>query len=173
MTPASLDGGRAPLELAPVFLTDALKYVAKHHRHCIPPVSGLFAVAVRRDGEIAGVAIAGRPTGRGLQDGYTVEITRNTTDGAPNACSMLLGACRRAAVALGYRRVYTYTLQSEPGSSVRAAGFVLDCALPARETWDTPSRRRVQTDLFGQERRPSEAKTRWVWPASAVQGAAQ
>lgn len=74
---------------------------------------------------------------------------------------MLYGASARAAKALGYRRAYTYTLAEESGASLRAAGWELDAELPARPTWDTPSRHRVQTDLFGQERRPAGAKRRW------------
>jgi hypothetical protein len=40
-----------------------------------------------------------------------------------NACSRLYGACRRAAAALGWRRLITYTLVSEDGASLRATGW--------------------------------------------------
>jgi len=120
-------------------------------------------VGVEND-HVCGVAIVGRPVARMLQDGFTAEIVRVATDGTYNACSKLYAACRNAAKALGYRRVFTYTLASESGASLRAAGFVVDEVLPPRETWSTPSRPRHQTDLFGNERRPPEAKVRWVWP---------
>jgi hypothetical protein len=87
------------------------------------PQGALFALGVEKGGELVGVAIVGRPVGRGLQDGRTVEITRVATDGTRNACSFLYGRCRRAAAALGYRRVITYTRQDESGASPRAAGF--------------------------------------------------
>lgn len=51
-------------------------------------------------------------------------ITRVATDGARNACSMLYGAMCRAGKALGYREAWTYTLPEEPGTSLRAAGFI-------------------------------------------------
>ncbi|MBS1885651.1 MAG: hypothetical protein JSU06_00515 [Actinobacteria bacterium] len=43
--------------------------------------------------------------------------------------------------ALGFRRVITYTLATEPGSSVRAAGFEAIGRVP-RKSWDVPSRPR-------------------------------
>jgi hypothetical protein len=159
------------MKLRPISIKEAKPLVARWHRHNIAPQSGMFAVAVERDGVICGVGIAGRPVARMLQDGYTAEIIRIATDGADNACSMLYGALRRAAKALGYRRLYTYTLESEPGSSLRASGFVVDMVLPPRSTWDTPSRARVQEDMFGNQRRPAESKIRWVWPANCRDGA--
>src|ERR1035441_8056475 len=75
--------------------------------------------------KLVGVAIVGRPVARRLDDGETLEVTRLCTDGTPNACSFLYGACRRAAFALGYGRIGTYTLQDEGGASLRAAGWTL------------------------------------------------
>ena len=127
-------------ELVPVTITEAKDFVAKHHRHNRPPVSALFAVGVEAAGELCGVAIVGRPVARGLQDGFTCEVLRVATDGTYNACSQLYSACRRAAKALGYRRVYTYTLASAPATALRASGFARDADLPTRPTWSTPSR---------------------------------
>ena len=91
------------------------------------PPGGLFAVACRRQGEeeINSVVIAGRPVARMLDDGETVEVTRLCTDGTRNACSLLYRAAWRAARALGYRRLVTYTLPEEGGASLRGAGFRL------------------------------------------------
>lgn len=153
------------IETVPILLGEAKRFVGEHHRHNRPPVSGLFAVGLQVDGSLSAVAIAGRPVARGLQDGRTVEITRLcVTEAEPpkNGCSMLYGACCRAAAAMGYRRAFTYTLASESAASVRAAGFQLDAELKSRPTWNCKARKRVQTDLFGQETRPSEAKRRWV-----------
>lgn len=83
-----------------------------------------FCVALADDsGETHGVAIVGRPVARGLDDGWTLEVTRTCTDGTKNANSMLYGAAWRAARALGYRRLVTYTLVEESGTSLRAAGW--------------------------------------------------
>jgi hypothetical protein len=154
------------LELRPLSMEEAKQVVGRWHRHNRPPLGGLFAVGVASGGELCGVAVVGRPVARMLQDGRTCEITRLATDGTYNACSKLYAACRDAAKALGYRRVYTYTLQSESGASLRAAGFAVDEELEARASWDCAARNRVQTDLFGVAQRPPEAKIRWVWPAS-------
>ena len=111
------------LILTPSTIKAASAFVRAHHRHHIPPPGGLWAVAIEQAGAVVGVAIVGRPGSRHLQDGYTAEVTRVGTDGARNGCSMLYGACRRAAKALGYRRLITYTLIEEPGTSLRAAGW--------------------------------------------------
>lgn len=71
-----------------------------------------------------GVAITSDPKGRLLRDGYTLEVSRVCTAGARNACSKLYGACARAARSMGYRRLVTYTLESEDGASLRASGWV-------------------------------------------------
>lgn len=64
------------LTLVPCTLKDAEAFVEQHHRHHRPPRGGLFAVAVAAGAEVVGVAIIGRPVARGLQDGWTAEVTR-------------------------------------------------------------------------------------------------
>ena len=149
------------MNLAPCSIKDAQKFVGQHHRHNLPPRGGLFAAKVVEDDETIGVMIVGRPVARSLNDGYTAEVTRVCTTGAPNAPSMLYGAARRAAKALGYKRLFTYTLASETGASLKASGWVRDADLPERPSWDGGQRHRVQADLFGNDRRPAEAKVRW------------
>ena len=56
----------------------------------------------------------GRPVSRYLDDGLTLEVNRLCTTGAENACSMLYGAAARAARAMGYQKIITYTLDTEP-----------------------------------------------------------
>ena len=153
------------LSVAPCSIQSAKELVGKWHRHNRPPVSGLFAVAARDSGKIVAVAIVGRPVARRLDDGETCEIIRLASDGTRNACSILYGACRAAAKALGYRRLYTYTLAEESGASLRAVGFIRDAELEPRETWSVPSRPRVQSNLFGDQQRPQGAKVRWKWEA--------
>lgn len=153
------------LTLRPITLADARRYVAEHHRHNLPPQGWLFGVAVEDHERIRGVAVAGRPVARALDDGHTIEITRSCTDGASNANSMLYGALWRAARALGYRRAFTYTLASESGASLRASGWTRDAELAERGGWDN-GRHRVEVDLFGNERTPTGPKVRWVKAAA-------
>lgn len=142
------------LTIVPCSISDASAYVEQHHRHHRAPVGGLFAAAVAdHQGRICGVVIVGRPVARSLQDGFTAEVTRCATDGTPNSCSALYGAAWRAARALGYRRLVTYTLATEPGTSLRAAGFRVVGSLRGR-SWDCPSRPRV-------DKTPLQDKLRW------------
>lgn len=116
------------MHLCPITLPQANAFVSAHHRHH-PPLPGGFAwfcIGALVDGVPCGVAIAGRPTNRNNDDGLTVEILRVATDSTPHVASMLLGACARAAKACGARRCITYTLTTEPGTSLRAAGYVLE-----------------------------------------------
>lgn len=113
------------LKIMPCDLKTAIAFVGKYHRHNKPPFGHKFSIACYDGDRLCGVAMVGRPIARMLDDGMTVEITRNCTDGTYNACSMLYGACIRAARALGFQKVITYTLTSEPGTSLKASGFVV------------------------------------------------
>jgi hypothetical protein len=139
--------------IVPCTIGDATAFVRQHHRHRRRVTGALFAVAIAEGLEVRGVGIAGRPVARGLQDGWTVEIIRVCTDGARNACSMIYGALRRAAIALGYKRVITYTLATEPGASLKASGFRIVADVRGR-SWNCPTRPRV-------DREPHQAKLRW------------
>lgn len=147
--------------LIPISLAEARAFIAEHHSHNLPPQGWRFGVGAAVDGRLVGVATAGRPVARHLDDGVTVEVTRCCTDGTPMVASMLYGAVTRAAKALGYRRAITYTLAEEPASCVKAAGFVEVGTVAARPSWSTPSRPRHQTDLFDRPRRPAGPKVRW------------
>jgi hypothetical protein len=70
--------------------------------------------------------MVGRPVGRYLDDGLTLEVNRCCTDGTKNDCTILYGAATRAAKALGYKRIFTYTRQSEPGTSLKASNWLCD-----------------------------------------------
>ncbi len=130
------------LTLVPVRLRVAGDFVAAHHRHHQRPAGGLYAVGVATDEVLVGVAIVGRPVARMLDNGQTAEVTRCCTDGTPHACSMLYAAAWRAARALGYTRLITYTQAGEPGTSLRAAGWRVIAERPAHAGWDRPSRPR-------------------------------
>lgn len=131
------------LRIVPIDLAAAREFVAAHHRHHEPPIGHKFSVGVARDEVLVGVAIIGRPVSRVIQsEGATLEVIRSATDGTRNANSMLYGAARRAAFALGYDRLITYTQEGETGASLRAAGYRVVAQRPARPGWDTPSRPR-------------------------------
>lgn len=115
-------------------LAEANAFVAEHHRHHKPVVGHLFSLgASAKDGVIdgtqssviVGIAIVGRPVARMRDDGATAEVTRLCTDGTKDACSFLYGASARAAFALGFKRIGTYILATEPGTSLMAAGWRL------------------------------------------------
>ena len=129
------------LALCPVELATANAFVSEHHRHHPPVVGHKFSVGVMDEGRMCGVVIVGRPVSRRLDDGATLEVTRCCTDGTRNAASMLYGAAQRAAFALGYQRLVTYTLTTEPGTSLRAAGWKVIGQTPGR-SWSCPSRPR-------------------------------
>lgn len=112
------------LHIRPIHLKNANEYVKRFHRHNLPTVGGKFSVACYDNERMCGVAICGRPTARKLDDGQTLEIYRNCTDGTKNACSKLYGACVRIAKEMGYSKVITYILESENGASVKASNFV-------------------------------------------------
>lgn len=139
------------LRIVPVTFRDACGYVAMWHRHHAAPAGHKFSVGVATDQTddegadhvvLRGVAIIGRPVARHFDDGLTLEVTRLATDGTRNAPSALYGAAWRAAKALGYRRLITYTQQGESGGSLRGAGWRQVAHRPARRSWDTPSRPR-------------------------------
>lgn len=136
-------------------LKDANAFVGAYHRHHRPVIGHKFSLGAVMGGQVVGVAIIGRPVARGLQDGWTLEVTRLATDGKEyfvtdrrgrrhklGVCSFLYGAAARATFALGYRRLGTYIMASEPGTSLVAAGWRLVGEVRGR-SWTTPSRPRV------------------------------
>ncbi len=139
------------LHLQPITFDEAARFIRQHHRHHLPPVGWKFGVAVNDGERVVGVATIGRPVARMLDDGLTLELTRCCTDGTQHAASMLYGAAWRAARALGYRRLITYTLVEEPGTSLKAAGWK---ALYETKggSWSCESRPRVDKHPTGQKR---------------------
>ena len=137
------------LTVVPISLAEANAFVTTHHRHHKPVIGHKFSIAVAEGEKVRGVAIIGRPVARARDDGWTMEVTRLCTDGTPNACSALYAAAWRAARAMGYRRIGTYILKEEPGSSLKAAGWKAIHETPGR-SWDVPSRPRVDKHPLGQ-----------------------
>jgi hypothetical protein len=141
------------LVVVPMTLAEANAFIAAHHRHHKPAVGHLFSVGAAESEDVVGVAVVGRPVSRMLDDGWTAEVTRLATDGSRNACSFLYGACWRAAKAIGYKKIVTYTLPEEGGASIRAAGWT--CIGEAGGgSWSRKTRPRVDTH-------PTQVKIRW------------
>lgn len=131
------------LHLCPLTHKEAKRFIRAYHRHHMPPTGGLFAVgAMDDDGRLVAVAVVGRPVARLNDDGWTVEVTRLCTDGTRNAASFLYAACWRAARAMGWRRMITYILEEEPGTSLRAAGWARVGAAGGG-TWNRKGRPRI------------------------------
>jgi hypothetical protein len=148
------------LRLVPVTWADACGFIGMWHRHHRPARGHKFSLGVADELDILrGVATVGRPVPRAYQDGLTLEVNRTATDGYPNANSMLYGAAWRAAKALGYRRLITYTQAGESGTSLRAAGYRVVAERPAQPGWNRPSRPREQHGTEGIPRTLWEAGT--------------
>lgn len=147
------------LTIVPVSFETACEFVAMWHRHNQPPNGHRFSLGVANDDKLVGVCMVSHPVARHLMDGYTLEVIRTATDGTPNANSMLYGAAWRAAKALGYRRLITYTQAEEPGSSLRAAGFHIVAERPATKGWHRISRPRDDTNYL--------STTRTLWDVTA------
>ena len=145
--------------IIPLPLREANAFVKKHHRHHGIDRGAKFALGVANAETIVAVAIVGRPKARMLDDGFTAEVTRlcsidvSDTDHAAPSCSMLYAACWRACRAMGYRKLVTYVLETEAGTTLTAAGW--KCLGEAGGgTWSRKERPRVDTH-------PTQGKIRW------------
>lgn len=141
------------LRLTPVSLKQANAFVTEYHRTHKPSRGHKFSIGCTDGERLVGVAIVGRPVSRYLDNGKTLEVNRLCTDGSKNACSMLYAAAWRAAKAMGYDKIITYTLDTEGGASLRAAGW--KCAgLAGGERWT--GKRAPPTGLY-----PAQMKYRY------------
>ncbi|WP_133964639.1 XF1762 family protein [Eubacterium limosum] len=140
------------MEIRPISLKQANEFVKNNHRHHGPTVGHKFSLGLYDNGEFIGCAICGRPVSRHLDNGVTCEINRLCTTGKKNACSMLYGACCRVAKEMGYKKIITYTLESENGSSLRASNFKYD-GIAGGKIWSGERNRDRGV--------PKELKKRW------------
>ena len=143
------------LEVRPLTLKQANAAVDVLHRHHKPVTGHRFSLGAYKAGALVGAIIVGRPVAR-ASDPYSVaEVTRLATDGTRNACSLLYGATARACKAMGFQRIQTYTLESEPGASLRAVAWTRDGVVRANgEGWNNRKGRRSD--------QPVCAKVRWT-----------
>ena len=141
------------MELRPITFKEGCNFVSLYHRHHKPTVGCKFCLGAFEEDQLVGVAVCGRPVSRFYDNGTTLEINRLCTNGHPNACSFLYGACCRVAKAMGYKKIITYILQSENGSSLKASNFICE-GIAGGKNW-TGVRNKGQNI-------PHELKTRWV-----------
>src|ERR1051325_654731 len=141
---------KSMLEIVPITIKDAKRFIRAHHRTHRPPQGGLFALAVAEGERICGVAVVGRPISRIRQSNepFTCELTRCATDGTEHANSKLYRAARRAARQLGWRRLITKSLPDESGASPKAAGYRCLGTVPGGE-WSRASRPRLDDHPTG------------------------
>lgn len=144
-----------PLIRRPLHLREANEYVERLHRHHRKVQTHKFSIGAYDGDRLVGVVIVGRPVSPALEDGVTAEVNRLCTDGTPNACSFLYAAAAQAAKAMGYTSILTYILDSEPGTTLKAAGWISE-GQAGGGSWDRPKcgRRRV-------DKHPTTPKTRW------------
>jgi hypothetical protein len=144
----------------PLTLREANDFVEQFHRHSRRTArdGGRFAIGASDGEQMVGVAIVGRPVARLLNDSYTAEVLRVCVapDLPPrnNVCSFLYGRCWRIWQQMGGKRMVTYTLTTESGSSLAGAGWrVLGKTDPG--DWKRDGRERSWYPIYGQ------AKFRW------------
>ena len=155
------------LRVEPISRQLADNYIAEFHRHHAPVnqlayCGSAFVIGAFNGDRMAGVAIAGTPANRAFAAaGDIIEVRRVATDGTRNAPSILLGACAKAARALGYDRIVTYTLTSESGSSLRAVGWQ-PTELPPDDWQRRRNNNRQQEPLFATpQAHEAVPKVRW------------
>ncbi len=137
-----------------VELSEANSFIAEVHRHHKPVQGHRFSIGVEHGGKLVGVAVVGRPVARMTDQKNVAEVTRLATDGTRNACSFLYAQCARAAQELAFTSIQTFILATEPGTSLRAAGWI-NRGASAGGDWNRPSRGGRRTD------QPMEPKIKW------------
>lgn len=143
------------MEFTPITLKCANEFIAAHHRHNKPVQGHKYSLGIMQDGKLIGVAVAGRPVSRMLDNGKNLEILRVCVlEGYPNACSKLYARMKAIGQLFGYQKIFTYTLPREAQSSLKAIGAVQTGTVSAHE-WSREGRQRQSQPIF------AEAKIRW------------
>lgn len=152
----------------PMELKDAQNYINTYHRHHQAAHRDKFRIAAMEDGKIVGVVQVGRPVSRVLDDSNTLEVLRLCSDGTKNVCSFLYSKAAKVAKEMGYKKIITYILESEPGTSLKATGWRCEATHVGGSDWNVPSRPREviasQLSLFPEKPKypVDEKKQRWV-----------
>lgn len=147
-------------EVKPIERDEARAFVDEHHEHNKAPVSWRYGTAIWNGPVLLGVAMVGRPVARMIDAAKVVEVNRvclrrDIPAGLRwNACSMLYGWAAREAERRGFEKIITYTLVSEPGTALKAAGWIPE-AKTKGGSWHRPSRSRKDVA-------PLVKKIRWA-----------
>lgn len=150
------------MKIVPIGWRVACEFIKKHHRHHKQPRGQKLAIGCHDGTGLVGVATLGRPNARAWDDGTMAEVTRTCTDGTFNANSMLYGATRRVAMALGYACLVTYIQKGETGASLKGAGWRFVRAIPPRKNWANSSRKlKHLRDASAEEGVPRELWEAW------------
>jgi len=151
----------------PLSLKAANDFVTSHHRHNKKTAGHKFSLGVLKENELVGVAICGRPVARALDNGATLEILRVCIkDPAPrNACSYLYARCEKVWRAMGGEKIITYTLETEPGSSLKAVNWKVMGQTTKRSPKNRWNTRRADHSGYKEKREEQVAdsfiKNRW------------
>ncbi len=144
------------MQIRPIELRDANAFIEKNHRHHKRVQGHRFSLSAWHEGELRGVVCVGRPVARlGGHPTEVLEVTRLCTDGTKNACSALYAAAARAGKEMGYKRIQTYILASEEGTSLKASGWTCEGEAGGGQWKHTDGKPR-RTD------QPTERKARWA-----------
>jgi hypothetical protein len=147
------------LRVRPATFREMNALVASLHRHHKPVQGHRFSLAVEDEsGTVHGACSVGRPVSRELDPYCVAEVSRLVTDGTKNACSILYAAAARACQAMGFIRIQTYILDSEPGTSLKAAGWCFD-GMTAGGSWASSKKFAEQGRRNDQ---PMCPKQRWI-----------
>ena len=113
------------LRVIPLTLKQVNEFISEHHRHHKPVQGHRFSlgVIIKETGELVGACSVGRPVARGCDPWMTAEVTRLVTNGYNNACSILYASAARACREMGFNKIQTYILETEPGTTLIASGW--------------------------------------------------
>jgi hypothetical protein len=136
----------------PLHLREANDFVTQLHRHHQKVQTHKFSIGAYLDGKMVGVVITGRPCSRYLDDDKTAEVSRLCTDGSRNVCSYLYAVAARVAKEMGYRSIQTYILEEEPGTTLKAAGWINE-GVCGGTSWNNATRKRVDKHPLGKKQR--------------------
>jgi antitoxin (DNA-binding transcriptional repressor) of toxin-antitoxin stability system len=118
------------MKIVPVELKEANAFIDSLHRHHKPVQGHRFSIGVEKDGTLVGVATIGRPVARLTPAKEVLEVTRLCTNGTKNACSSLYSAAARIGKEMGYKKIQSFILDTENGSSLKASGWVFESVSP-------------------------------------------
>ena len=141
-------------KIIPLTLKQANALVIALHRHHKPTIGHRFSIGAVYDSQLVGGCIVGRPVAPKTNAYLVAEVTRLVSDGTPNCCSFLYGAASRIAKEMGFSFIQTFILENEPGTSLKAAGWVFDGWSDGADGWQSRDGRRTD--------QPTCKKARWV-----------